>query len=139
MQKPLIVHIMDADKPNANNRVYPRKELERAILEVNQDSAKQRRVFGQVGMPQRGLELEKLAFITGELQLDENGALTGTVAWLDTPAGKEAKAMYEEADAAGNQPWSFRTAGAGKTRVVNGVTEIYDFKISSINMVLNGA
>ena len=136
---PLIVNIGKADEPNANGRVYPRHELERAILDINQDSITRGRMFGQVGMPdgeRTRADLEKVAFIVGNLTIAENGDFNGEVAWLATPSGDVAKQLYE----ASPSIWFFRPCGVGKIRhATHGITEIYDYRILSINMVLNGA
>jgi hypothetical protein len=136
--KPLIVNIGKADEPNANGRVYPRHELERAILDINQDSITRGRVFGQVGMPQGShcsAELDKISHICGNFNILDDGSVMCEVVWLNTDAGNKAKALYEK----GPAPWFFRPAGIGKVRNANGVTEIFDYRILSINMVLNGA
>lgn len=132
--KPLIVNIGKVDIPNANGRVYPRRELERAILDINQDNITRGQVFGQVGMPSNGhsrAELDKVAFIVGNLIITEAGDFNGEVVWLATPAGEKAKAMYETSP----DTWFFRTCGVGKLND----NEIVDYRILSINMVLNGA
>lgn len=137
--KQLIVCIGQADVPNANGRVYPRSEYEQAILDINQDSITRGRVFGQVDMPQGihcAAELDKISHIAGNFDILEDGSVMCEVVWLGTEAGNRAKVLYEAGSA---QPWYFRPAGIGKTRVVNGVTEIFDYRILSINMVLNGA
>jgi len=130
--KPLIVCIGKADEPNLNGRVYPRHELERAVQVINQD---QGRVFGQVGMPQGAhcsAELDKIAFIVGNLHITDGGEFMGEVVWLDTEAGNKAKHIYS---IVGDSKWSFRPAGIGKLRG----NEIYDYRILSINMVMGGA
>lgn len=120
--------------PNANGRVYPRRELERAILDINQDSITRGRVFGQVGMPSDGhsrADLEKIAFIVGNLHITDDGEFKGEVVWLETDAGKLARRVHEADPAI----WFFRPCGVGTVRG----SEIYDYRILSINMVLNGA
>ena len=135
--KPLIVTIGWADKVNANGRVYPRHELERALLKIAQDSITRGRVFGQVGMPDGtgGAELDKIAFIVGNLEITDDGELKGEVVWLKTEAGDRAKAVHT----ADPSIWFFRPAGVGKLRTIDDVVQIFDYRILSINMVLNGA
>ncbi len=134
--KKLTVCIAKTDVPNLNGRIYPRAEMERAILNLENPVTKNR-VFGQVGMPNNGVnvQIDKISHVVGNLRVLSDGSVMADVVWLNTPAGGIAKRLYEK----GASAWGFRTASIGSTRTVGDATEIYNFRILSINMVADGA
>lgn len=128
--KQFTVVIMKADTPNANGRIYPREVLEAAVKKVEDSTGLHGRLFGQIGMPEGGLDLAKASHIVGNLRLNEAGELLGDVVLMETPQGKVAEELLSVGQ------YDFRTAGYGTVSVFG---EVKDFTIHSINMVKDGA
>jgi hypothetical protein len=99
--EPLYVNfvLMTCDKENANGRVYPRKLMEDAVKDFNKNLSEKGDVFGICGereldgVPKNDVDT-KLCDIThkvGELHINDQNQVTGTIAIFDTPRGKMVK------------------------------------------------
>jgi hypothetical protein len=129
--KQFTVVIMKADTPNANGRIYSRATLEAAVKKVEDSAGLHGRLFGQIGMPEGGLDLAKASHIVGNLRFNEANELIGDVVLMETPQGKIAAELLDA-----GVSYDFRTAGYGTVSVFG---EVKDFVIHSINMVKDGA
>ena len=131
--KPLTVRIAQADVPNLNGRVYPRNVLEQVAKDVQQKDPA--RVFGTIGMPiGANLDISNISHSVSNLRLDDEGYLIGDVMILETPQGEIMKRIM-----AADMSRSFRVAGIGKLAEHDGITEVVDFRLLSINYVHDGA
>ena len=79
--------IQKAQKPNANNRIYPRPILEREDAKY-QELIKERRSLGELDHPDSPIvQLENVSHLLTETKWDGDD-LVGTVEVLDTPKGQ---------------------------------------------------
>ena len=124
---------LEADKPNANGRVYPRAVLEDIARQIKE---KDGRVFGQVGFPEgTSVDLSKVSHIVGDVHVNEQGELIGKIIPLKTPAGEILTSLLEDFKK-NKVNYGFRPAGIGKVDE-NGV--VSDYRLISIDLVQNPA
>jgi hypothetical protein len=118
------VEILQCDVPNKNGRVYPKEEIEKALVKVREG---QQTIWGTVGMPDGGaIPLNDVAFITGNMQLNDKNYLVGDIRVLQTPKGQMLEELLK------NPKAGFRTAGIGNVGPDGVVT---DFVFTSIALV----
>ena len=82
--------LMYADIPSSNGVIYPREELQKAIAKAPKE------LLGQIGMTKTGIvEFTTASHITSNLELQEDGSVTGTIRILPTPMGDLAQQILE--------------------------------------------
>jgi len=122
----IVARIQEADRPNSNGRVYPRKALEKAI----EEQSKKDRTWVTLGMPSgTSVELDKIVGQAGNWSWDGD-MLCAEIAIMATPCGEVVKKMLEDSI----QP-DYRFAGIGQVSE-DGV--ISDYRIISIGVLAPG-
>jgi hypothetical protein len=120
--------IAEADTPNKNNRVYPKKVLEKIVDDFN---GKTERMLGQMGMPHDSIiHLSMASHFVEKLQLSDEGKLLADIQIMSTPCGKQLSELMEICDV------SFRLQGIGEVKSIDGVDVIQDnYQVIAINAV----
>lgn len=125
-----------ADKPNQNNRVYPRKIWERVLADPKiLESLREKRMLGTLDHPADGkTTLENASHVITNLQLKEDGEITGRIQVLNTPKGQVLKALCED-----GIPWGISSRGNGSLKDgPNGVKYVQeDFALETFDAVYN--
>jgi hypothetical protein len=86
--------VLEADKPNKNNRIYPKELLERVITE-NQETVKGRAMMGQIGFPGDSIiRIANVSHVVTDLAFTD-GAMVAEIEVLNTPAGLSLQAMMD--------------------------------------------
>jgi hypothetical protein len=118
-----------SDTENANKRVYPRsiweKELEAPrVVEALQNKA----MFGELDHPADGkTKLQRVSHVITNLELQEDGVMTGAAEILPTPNGKILKSLFESGVQVG-------ISSRGSGSVQNGRVQ-EDFKLNTFDFV----
>ncbi len=124
--KIIVARIQEADKPNANGRIYPREVLEKAIA----DQEAKGRTWVTLGMQgSTTVDLSEVAGQAGNWHWDGD-TLCAEIAVMDTPKGKIVKELLESV-----QP-DYRFAGIG---TVNPDGTISDYRITSVGVLAPGS
>jgi hypothetical protein len=125
-----------ADKPNQNNRVYPRKLWERVLNDPKVlESLQEKRMLGTLDHPADGkTTLENASHVITGLQIKEDGEIIGKIQILNTPKGQVLKALCED-----GIPWGASSRGNGSLKDgPNGVKYVQDdFQFETIDAVYN--
>ena len=120
--------VAQADIPNANGRVYPRKVLEKAINDFK--GMPKNSMIGQIGMSHDS-RVHFASHSVSDLCMSEQNELIADIQVMDTPCGKELSKLID------NGAVAFRLQGTGNVQSVNGVDVIQDdYKIITVNAVL---
>jgi len=123
--------IGQVDIPNKNNRVYPREMMANIIAKVNEGDTG---LFGQIDMPSHErVALDKVSHIVRELRIDGND-IVGHVAILKTPQGEILEQLIKL-----GIPVDFRMHGYADVHEKDGIYMVENFKLISVNAVLDGA
>ena len=87
-----------ADKPNANNRIYPRKLWESILARPTvQEAITTRKMIGTLDHPENGkTTLENASHLITGLSLKEDGEVIGRIQVLNTPKGQILRALCED-------------------------------------------
>jgi hypothetical protein len=120
--------IQELDKPNKNNRIYPKEEIEKSIVKFNETADAMNGVPGMIDYPD-GLQIDmtKVSHVVKNLRIEDN-YLVGDFTVLKTPEGKKLSELLNASPAT----VAFRTLGTG-TVGEDGVVK--DFTIISVSMV----
>ena len=125
-----------ADKPNQNNRVYSRALWERVLNDPKiLESLREKRMLGTLDHPADGkTTLENASHVITNLQMKEDGEITGRIQILNTPKGQVLKALCED-----GIPWGASSRGNGSLKDgPNGVKFVQDdFVFETIDAVYN--
>lgn len=121
--------VVRADTPNLNNRIYPKKILEKIVNDFNnltKDS-----LVGQMGMPHDALiHFNMASHVVENLYLSPQNELLVDIRVLDTPCGKQLSELIDKGNVA------FRLQGVGAIESVDGIDVIQDsYKMVTINAV----
>ena len=122
--------LQKCDTLNQNGRIYPRRVLERELLNY-QKFIKENRALGECDHPDSSvIELKNVSHIVRDAQMDGD-SIVGTVELLDTPAGKILQSLVESGVTLG-----ISSRGVGST-VNEGGNQIVqeDFQLICFDMV----
>lgn len=90
-----------ADIPTSNGRIYSRKLWERELGKLR-SKISEGKVYGELDHPDDGkTKLSRSAVILTGLDIDESGAVNGTLKIMDTARGRDLKAIKEAGGAIG--------------------------------------
>lgn len=118
------VEILTCDVPNKNKRIYPRKEVEKALVKLREE---QKTLWGTVGMPtSKAIPVDDIVFVAENLQLNDKNVLVGDIRMLQTPKKRVFEQMLNDPNV------GFRPVGYGKVGE-DGV--ISDWEVISIAIV----
>lgn len=121
--------VVKADVANANNRVYSKKVLEKAVVDFNKMT--KHSMIGQMGMPHDSIiHFSMASHFVEDLRLSDENELVVDICVLDTPCGKQLSELIEKGNVA------FRLQGVGEIKTVDGVDVIQDnYKIITVNAI----
>ena len=118
---------MQAEVKNRNGRVYPLKEINRAVESANTIIKNQNGIFGELDHPQSlTINLDRISHVITEMNMNGNNAI-GKAKLLETPNGKIAKELVKSGVKLGV---SSRGAGA-----VDGTGGVSDFNFITVDLV----
>lgn len=116
------VHIMRADLPNGNGRIYPMAALEHCVKRAEAGP-----IYGELGVPEgTSVNLNKVSHTVDNLRI-EGDLLVGDITILHTPQGEQLSKILSAC--------VFRPTGTGVIR--NGI--VTDYHLISIDAVVDGA
>ena len=79
--------LMAAEQKNLNQRVYPRHEIEKAVVLINEKAKEQNFVLGELNHPDNlSIDLKNVSHIITEAYMDGDNAI-GKCKILNTPSG----------------------------------------------------
>jgi hypothetical protein len=118
-----------SDVENANKRVYPRSIWEKELKEQRvQDMLSHRAMFGELDHPSDGkTSLKRVSHIITDLQLEQDGVVSGAAEILPTPNGQILRSLFESGAQVG-------ISSRGSGSVSNGVVQ-EDFKLGTFDFV----
>lgn len=120
-----------ADTPNKNKRIYPMRVLKPAVEKYIEEYVNTKRAVGELNHPDSAtINLDRVSHLIEDLHF-EGKELMGKAKILDTPCGKQAKALLE-----GGVKLGVSTRALGSVREVNGVNEVQDdFMLATVDIV----
>lgn len=84
----LTCELIQADKPTANNRVYPVKVLERMVEQINEE-ARHGKMFGELGFnTETKVSISDVSHMVEPTARLDNGKLVVDITPLNTPTGR---------------------------------------------------
>lgn len=118
-----------SDVENANKRVYPRSIWERELKETRvADALASKAMFGELDHPSDGkTKLQRVSHVITNLDLQEDGVMTGAAEILPTPNGQILKSLFESGVQVG-------ISSRGSGSVQNGRVQ-EDFKLNTFDFV----
>lgn len=103
----LLVLVQEADKPNRNRRIYPRKVLEQQVERL-QEYVHNRSLMGELGVPKEAIiHVSGVSHVITDLYMSENN-LMAEIEVLNTPSGQQLRALLSAGVSIG-----FRMSGVG--------------------------
>jgi hypothetical protein len=118
-----------SDVENANKRVYPRSIWERELKEARvAEALATRSMFGELDHPSDGkTKLQRVSHVITDLNLQEDGVMTGAAEILPTPNGQILRSLFESGVQVG-------ISSRGSGSVQNGRVQ-EDFKLNTFDFV----
>lgn len=117
---------VQAEIKNLNGRIYPRKEIENAVNDINK-RAQDFTVWGELDHPEEiGINLSKVSHLIEKMWMDGNNGM-GRLRIIDTPMGNIAQAMLEVGGKIG-----VSSRGTGELDY-NGI--VHNYQVSTIDIV----
>lgn len=116
--------IGQCDKSNLNGHIYPREEMEKAIVQYNEGNSHFGTAMRYAKATDLAIELEKISHQAKNLRIDEKGNVFADITILNTPMSTLLKKEMEA------QNISFRIAGIGS---ISSEGIVSDFHIISVN------
>jgi len=118
---------MQAELKNRNGRVYPIKELTRAVEGAQTTIREHGGIFGELDHPQTlTINLDRISHVITDLRMEGNNAV-GKAKLLETPMGKIARELVKSGVKIG-----VSSRGAGAVNESGGVT---DFNFVTVDLV----
>lgn len=127
----LVGSFSTADTPNKNKRIYPMRILQPAVEKYVEEYVKPKRAVGELGHPDvPTINLDRVSHIIESLEF-EGKELMGKAKILNTPCGKQAKALLE-----GEVKLGVSTRALGSVKEMNGLNEVQsDFMLATVDIV----
>lgn len=131
-KKKFRVALVKAGKINASGNVYPKEVLEQMVADA-QKRLKARSLVGYAGEDRR---LGNITHVVTGFEF-KGETLEADVEVLATPMGKTIRPMVElMADPKNDVPFRFGLRGHGKTVEKDGVREVTDFTLESVDLIV---
>lgn len=119
--------LMQADVKNRNNRIYPKKEIEKAVDSINERLQKGESILGELDHPQSlTINLDRVSHVLTEAVMDGSNAI-GKLKLVDTPMGKIAQELI-------NSGVKLGVSSRGTGRVAEG-GKVDDYHFATMDIV----
>jgi hypothetical protein len=119
--------LMQADVKNRNNRIYPKKEIEKAVNTINERLRGGESILGELDHPQSlTINLDRVSHVLTEAVMDGSNAI-GKLKLVDTPMGKIAKELI-------NSGVKLGVSSRGTGRVAEG-GKVDDYHFATMDIV----
>lgn len=103
----LLAVVQEADKPNRNRRIYPRKILEQQVERLK-EYVHNRSLMGELGVPKEAIiHVSGVSHVITDLYMSDNN-LMAEIEVLNTPPGQQLCALLSS-----GIPIGFRMSGVG--------------------------
>lgn len=111
------------DKPNRNNRVYPKAVMEKEVNRYIKESVNTKRALGELQHPdQPQINLDRVSHLIEKLEIQPDGFVYGKAKVLNTPTGNIVKGLLE-----GGASIGVSTRGLGSLKSTgNNLNEVQD-------------
>lgn len=126
-----------ADEPTGNNRIYPKKLMEREIAALQKQIVEKGGIIGELDHPADGkTSLKRVSHVVTKLELQPNGDVYGESKILDTEAGKTLKEIVKSGCLTG-----MSSRGAGSVMINESGQEVVqeDFHLVTYDFVAEPA
>ncbi len=119
--------LMQADVKNRNNRIYPKKEIEKAVNTINERLRGGESILGELDHPQSlTINLDRVSHVLTEAVMDGSNAV-GKLKLVDTPMGKIAQELI-------NSGVKLGVSSRGTGRVAEG-GKVDDYHFATMDIV----
>jgi hypothetical protein len=119
---------IEGDKRNANGRVYPRRQIESAVTQINKQITEGHSVLGEVDHPDDlKINLERVSHMITKMWCDDAIGY-GKLKILPTPMGQLIKTMLESGVKLG-------VSSRGSGNVDDNSGQVSDFEIVTVDIV----
>lgn len=119
---------IEGDKRNANGRVYPRRQIESAVKQINQQIQDGHSVLGEVDHPEDlKINLDRVSHMINKMWCDDAIGY-GKLKILPTPMGQLVKTMLESGVKLG-------VSSRGSGNVDDNSGQVSDFEIVTVDIV----
>lgn len=124
--------LIQCEKPNKNNRVYPKDMMNEKVAEYIKEFVQHRGAYGELGHPETPtINPDKISHLITELREDGDDYV-GKIEILPTPNGKIIETFIERRTRIGSS-----TRGVGSVSTNEGVSHVQDdFKIMTASDIV---